>query len=67
MPDALHQAVYFDHCRIGSLEITREDFCPWKTDHCRIGSLEKFVGADEGPEGDHCRIGSLETSILPYG
>ena len=55
--------LFFDHCRIGSLERNPEKVVNDLVDHCRIGSLEKDVVPGSGPRIDHCRIGSLEIQL----
>ena len=48
------------HCRIGSLEISRQIVAPQDQVHCRIGSLEMWARWLVRPKLVHCRIGSLE-------
>ena len=52
--------IYYDHCRIGSLETVLYAIVNSSFDHCRIGSLESYVKEALLVNPDHCRIGSLE-------
>ena len=48
------------HCRIGSLEKSKNLLIIWMIVHCRIGSLEISYRSSMGRILVHCRIGSLE-------
>ena len=54
---------YLDHCRIGSLEMSKTHALILLKDHCRIGSLEMSKTHALILLKDHCRIGSLENAL----